>query len=67
MVRVADTSGKTEVSYAHPLFWAPYTIIGEEANVCFWHLADIDRVLLCPLLGVERTSFPNVRMSAFDP
>jgi CHAT domain-containing protein len=24
-----DTSGKTEFAYAHPLFWAPYTIIGD--------------------------------------
>jgi CHAT domain-containing protein len=24
-----DTSGKTEFTYAHPLFWAPYTIIGD--------------------------------------
>ena len=24
---VAD--GKTEFAYAHPLFWAPYTIIGD--------------------------------------
>ena len=21
--------GKTEFAYAHPLFWAPYTIIGD--------------------------------------
>jgi CHAT domain-containing protein len=21
--------GKTEFTYAHPLFWAPYTIIGD--------------------------------------
>jgi CHAT domain-containing protein len=25
----ADASGKTEFAYAHPLFWAPYTIIGD--------------------------------------
>lgn len=25
----ADASGKTEFTYAHPLFWAPYTIIGD--------------------------------------
>ena len=24
-----DASGKTEFGYAHPLFWAPYTIIGD--------------------------------------
>ena len=24
-----DASGNTEFSYAHPLFWAPYTIIGD--------------------------------------
>ena len=24
-----DASGKTEFAYAHPLFWAPYTIIGD--------------------------------------
>ena len=24
-----DSSGTTEFSYAHPLFWAPYTIIGD--------------------------------------
>src|SRR5262249_37450395 len=24
-----DQSGKTMFSYAHPLFWAPYTIIGD--------------------------------------
>ena len=24
-----DTAGKTEFAYAHPLFWAPYTIIGD--------------------------------------
>ena len=24
-----DTAGKTVFSYAHPLFWAPYTIIGD--------------------------------------
>ncbi|MDP3690745.1 MAG: CHAT domain-containing protein [Bradyrhizobium sp.] len=24
-----DAAGKTEFSYAHPLFWAPYTIIGD--------------------------------------
>ena len=24
-----DDSGKTVFSYAHPLFWAPYTIIGD--------------------------------------
>lgn len=24
-----DASGKTVFSYAHPLFWAPYTIIGD--------------------------------------
>jgi CHAT domain-containing protein len=25
----ADESGKMAFSYAHPLFWAPYTIIGD--------------------------------------
>ena len=25
----ADDAGKTLFSYAHPLFWAPYTIIGD--------------------------------------
>ena len=25
----ADADGKTEFAYAHPLFWAPYTIIGD--------------------------------------
>ena len=25
----ADDSGKTLFQYAHPLFWAPYTIIGD--------------------------------------
>jgi len=24
-----DTTGKTLYSYAHPLFWAPYTIVGD--------------------------------------
>ena len=24
-----DATGKTEFAYAHPLFWAPYTIIGD--------------------------------------
>jgi CHAT domain-containing protein len=24
-----DRSGRTIFSYAHPLFWAPYTIIGD--------------------------------------
>ena len=24
-----DEQGKTLFSYAHPLFWAPYTIIGD--------------------------------------
>lgn len=24
-----DTNGKTEFAYAHPFFWAPYTIIGD--------------------------------------
>ena len=24
-----DSSGKSEFAYAHPLFWAPYTIIGD--------------------------------------
>jgi CHAT domain-containing protein len=24
-----DDSGKTMFSYAHPLFWAPYSIIGD--------------------------------------
>src|SRR5204863_8095976 len=24
-----DTAGKSEFAYAHPLFWAPYTIIGD--------------------------------------
>ena len=24
-----DAAGKTEFTYAHPLFWAPYTIIGD--------------------------------------
>ncbi|WP_426412905.1 CHAT domain-containing protein [Bradyrhizobium ganzhouense] len=24
-----DSTGKTEFAYAHPLFWAPYTIIGD--------------------------------------
>ena len=24
-----DTSGKVLFAYAHPLFWAPYTIIGD--------------------------------------
>jgi CHAT domain-containing protein len=24
-----DSAGKTEFAYAHPLFWAPYTIIGD--------------------------------------
>jgi CHAT domain-containing protein len=24
-----DASGNTEFAYAHPLFWAPYTIIGD--------------------------------------
>jgi CHAT domain-containing protein len=26
---LTDESGKTVFSYAHPLFWAPYTIIGD--------------------------------------
>jgi CHAT domain-containing protein len=25
----ADEQGKTQFAYAHPLFWAPYTIIGD--------------------------------------
>jgi CHAT domain-containing protein len=25
----SDAEGKTLFSYAHPLFWAPYTIIGD--------------------------------------
>jgi len=25
----AETGGKTEFAYAHPLFWAPYSIIGD--------------------------------------
>ena len=25
----ANEAGKTEFTYAHPLFWAPYSIIGE--------------------------------------
>jgi hypothetical protein len=24
-----DDAGKTEFAYAHPLFWAPYSIIGD--------------------------------------
>jgi CHAT domain-containing protein len=24
-----NNDGKTEFAYAHPLFWAPYTIIGD--------------------------------------
>jgi CHAT domain-containing protein len=24
-----DSTGKTEFTYAHPLFWAPYSIIGD--------------------------------------
>jgi CHAT domain-containing protein len=24
-----DAAGKSEFAYAHPLFWAPYTIIGD--------------------------------------
>jgi CHAT domain-containing protein len=24
-----SSQGKTEFAYAHPLFWAPYTIIGD--------------------------------------
>jgi CHAT domain-containing protein len=24
-----DGSGKTQFTYAHPIFWAPYTIIGD--------------------------------------
>ena len=24
-----NSEGKTEFAYAHPLFWAPYTIIGD--------------------------------------
>jgi CHAT domain-containing protein len=24
-----NAEGKTEFAYAHPLFWAPYTIIGD--------------------------------------
>ncbi|MCG8547778.1 MAG: CHAT domain-containing protein, partial [Alphaproteobacteria bacterium] len=27
--RVDDKTGKTLYSYAHPLFWAPFTLIGE--------------------------------------
>jgi CHAT domain-containing protein len=27
-----DADGKTEFSYAHPLFWAPYTIVGDGAR-----------------------------------
>jgi CHAT domain-containing protein len=27
-----NADGKTEFSYAHPLFWAPYTIIGDSAR-----------------------------------
>jgi len=27
-----NADGKTEFSYAHPLFWAPYTIIGDGAR-----------------------------------
>jgi CHAT domain-containing protein len=26
---IKDASGRVLVSYAHPLFWAPYTIIGD--------------------------------------
>ena len=29
MLGSIDDSGKTVFSYAHPLFWAPYTIIGD--------------------------------------
>ena len=25
----ADPAGKAEVTYAHPVFWAPYTIAGD--------------------------------------
>jgi CHAT domain-containing protein len=24
-----DSTGKTQFTYAHPLFWAPYSIIGD--------------------------------------
>ena len=27
-----DASGKTVFAYAHPMFWAPYTIIGDGGN-----------------------------------
>jgi len=27
-----DASGKTVFSYAHPLFWAPFSVIGDGGN-----------------------------------
>jgi CHAT domain-containing protein len=27
-----DSSGRTIAAYAHPLFWAPYSIIGDGAG-----------------------------------
>jgi hypothetical protein len=37
-------------------------------DVRYWHLAAIRLARSeCPLLGVERTSLPHRKMSAFDP
>lgn len=27
-----DSSGQTQYSYAHPMFWAPFSLIGDGAN-----------------------------------
>jgi len=27
-----DASGKTVFNYAHPLFWAPFSVIGDGGN-----------------------------------
>jgi hypothetical protein len=29
----ADSTGKIEFSYAHPMFWAPYSIIGDGGGI----------------------------------
>ena len=29
----ADNGGKTLFTYGHPLFWAPYSILGDGGNV----------------------------------
>jgi hypothetical protein len=32
-----------EFAYAHPLFWAPYSVIGDGGTIIFWNVSPLEK------------------------